>query len=271
MGLSIVIPTIKGREADVKRLTKALSCEDWEIIIVNDPNLTLSEKRNYGWQKANPENDILFIDDDNITKAEEVQRAWDLFKVDHKIGIVGLVACYASNPDYVCDGGSYRNPITTFTSDPYVNKKYGPKWWPFYEVDEVANAFIVKREALNQLKSFDTLRFPIDLDEADFCFRAKHKVGCKVVMASMCRVWHTCYTQSRIPDFRRPKNAYFMGRNRVLFQKKHNLSMVGIPFFVIAYVICLLLRGKNHYINHFIRGVRHGFRDTFDYPQEYRA
>ena len=60
-------------------------------------------------------------------------------------------------------------------------------------------------------------------------------------------------------------NAYFMGRNRVLYQRKHNNDLrYGVyfvffmPVFVVFYVASLLFKKNPVMIPHFLKGVLDG-------------
>lgn len=272
--ISVVIPTY-SRSTQLSYIVKSLP-SDVEVIIVDNDKLSLSEKRNYGYRESRyrdcPSEYILFIDDDNILAEGAIDKALKCF-IDKKVGIVGMMGLYQSDRNKICDAGSHRGFVTGFTYSPHLNEritKNSPAFCYYAEVDEVANAFIVKRSLMDELNGFDTKRFPIDLDEADLCYRAK-KRGYHVVMCYQAHVFHNSYTGSRIPDFRRFKNAYYMGRNRILFQKKHNLSLVFTPVFVLSYVVVMIIRLRLRFIKHFLKGVRDGYRNKLESPKEYQV
>ncbi len=257
--LSAIIPTIKGREDMLKRLLSTLP-NYCQRIIMDDEKMLLAEKRNKGAMQAVGRY-FLFVDDDNYFEHDAVERAIRCFS--EGVGVVGIMACYDDKKDTIADGGSDRNMLTGFMRGINTNFKriqiVGP-----YEVDEVANAFIIPGHIFYEVMGFDEKNFPIDLDEADICRRIKDK-GYKVVMCPEAVCYHKSQTYSIIPDFRRPRNAYFMGRNRQLFQRKHLSLMqfviyilVFMPFFVISYCLCLLYRRKIAMIGHFLKGVIDG-------------
>jgi len=116
------------------------------------------------------------------------------------------------------------------------------------------------------LGGLDEQSFPIDLDEADFCRRAKD-LDYVVAMSMFSLCEHESQTYSRIPNFRRPLNAFYMGRNKILFQRKHCHPveyLIYMTFFmpltVLGYVACLLYRRKPWMIYHFLKGVIHGIQ-----------
>lgn len=273
MKISVIIPTMKGREHLLDRLLNSLP-RDVERIVVDDEDLLLAAKRNKGARLAKGEY-LFFVDDDNYLEAGAMEAALQLL-TKPLIGIVGFMACYDDKQDCVADGGSKRNYLTGFTRGINTNA-----FWPDlpkqpYEVDEIANAFLMESQLFFELNGFDEHNFPIDLDEADFCKRAKD-IGLKIMMCPMARVYHKSITYSPIPDFRRPKNAYFMGRNRIIYQRKFNNPLrygvylgVFMPVFVGFYTVSLIWRRKPLMIYHFLRGVIDGILGRRENPYQKR-
>jgi GT2 family glycosyltransferase len=267
MQVSVIIPTMKGREELLKKLLSTIPTQ-YEVVVVDDENLLLAAKRNKGAMKAKGEY-LFFVDDDNYLAPGAIEAALEVAQ-QPGIGVVGFMACYDDHQDLVADGGSNRNYLTGFTSGVNTNS-----YWPDltktpYEVDEIANAFLMHSELFFELQGLDEKNFPIDLDEADFCKRVKNG-GSKIMMCPMARCYHKSQTYSHIPDFRRPMNAYFMGRNRVLYQGKHNHPVrywlyVGlfVPVFVCFYSASLLYRRKPGLIRHFLEGVWHGIQGRLE-------
>jgi GT2 family glycosyltransferase len=251
-----------GREELLKKLLSTVS-DEYEKVIVDDPSLLLAAKRNKGTTWASGEY-FLFVDDDNYLEPGAIEAALDLAS-QIGVGVVGFMACYDDKPHLIADGGSMRNYLTGFTTGLNTNGFWlralrgGP-----YEVDEIANAFMMHSELFYELQGFDEKNFPIDLDEADFCKRVKNK-GLKVMMCPAARCYHKSQTYSHIPDFRRPLNAYFHGRNRIIYQRKFNNALrYGVylcfymPVFVGFYSLSLLWRRKPLMIFHFLKGVFDG-------------
>lgn len=260
--ISVIIPTIPGREDMLKRLLDSLPsyCEK---IVVPDEGMSLAAKRNKGARQAEGAY-LLFIDDDNYLKMDALQRMMEAY--DELFGVMGIMACYDDKPLVVADGGSLRWYLPSVMDGVNTNKRIYDIDLNVYEVDEVANAFMIPRRVFELAGGFDEDNFPIDLDEADICKRIKD-MGYLIVMNPKAICYHKSQTYSYIPDFRRPMNAYFMGRNRVLYQKKHlnplkylTYLMVFMPPFVAFYCLSLLYRRKPGMILHFLKGVLHGLQ-----------
>ena len=270
--VSVIIPTMKGREDMLKRLISTLPSE-CETIVVDDEDLLLAGKRNKGARLSKGKY-LFFIDDDNYLKDKEhVYRMMDACAAE-EVGVVGMTACYDDKKLIVADGGSKRDYLTGFTEGINTNKRiyeidtHIGKFTGFdfetYDVDEVANAFMIRRDVFEAVGGLDEENFPIDLDEADICKRIKD-MGYRIVMNPRAICYHKSQTYSHIPNFRRPMNAYFMGRNRVLYQRKHNSHLrYGVyfvffmPVFVLYYAASLVYRKKPLMIVHFVKGVIDG-------------
>lgn len=260
--LSVIIPTMKGREEKLLRLLETIPA-GCEIIVIDDENLLLAAKRNKGAALASGDY-LLFIDDDNVLARDAVRKIRSNF--NSSIGIMGMVACYEKDKTRVADGGSLRSMVSGFMYGVNTNKKIEDIPAEPYEVDEVANAFMIPAKVFNKVRGFDQDNFPIDLDEADICRRIK-ALGMRVMMCPEAVCYHDSITYSFVPDFRRPMNAYFMGRNRVFYQKKHLKKgeflyylYCFFPVFVLFYSLSLLYRRKLNLIPHFLKGAIDGLQ-----------
>ena len=230
--ISAIIPTMRGREELLKKLLSTLP-EDCEKIIVDDEDLLLAAKRNKGAKKATGEY-LFFVDDDNYLKEGALTEMVKAF--NENIGVMGMTACYDDKKMIIADGGSDRNYLTGFTYGNYTNRSLSYLWRPScsYEVDEVANAFMIPRQVFEESGGFDEENFPIDLDEADLCKRIKN-MGYRIVMNPKAICYHKSITYNGIPNFRRQKSAYFLSRNIILFQRKH-LNALSYRVFVVVFL-----------------------------------
>lgn len=258
---SIIIPTMRGREKMLARLISTIPAE-CEVIVVDDEDLLLAAKRNKGAQKAIGDY-LLFIDDDNYLSRDAVENLLQVCQCSD-VGAAGMTACYHDDPRKIADGGSVRNYLTGFTRGINTNKYIEQISLVPYEVDEVANSFMIKRSLFDQIGGFDEENFPIDLDEADICKRLKN-LGYDIVMYPRAVCWHNSQTYSHIPNFRRPLNAYCMGNHRIRYQRKHLNALsywvylvIFMPVFVSFYTFSLIWKRNPKMIKPFIHGVIDG-------------
>lgn len=236
--VSVIIPTMAGREVLLKRLLESLP-EGVDVIIVSDEDKLLAAKRNKGADLSHGKY-LFFIDDDNYLKEGAIYEMVKSF--DSEIGVMGMVACYDDKKRRIADGGSDRNMLTGFTRGIYTNWYLSEMDAAVYEVDEVANAFMIRRDVFEDSGGFDEKNFPIDLDEADLCKRIED-MGYLICMNPRALCYHKSITYNGIPNFRREKSAYFLSRNIILFQRKH-LNALSYWVFVVFFLpirICFYL------------------------------
>jgi GT2 family glycosyltransferase len=218
---------------------------------------------------------FFFIDDDNVVTGTTILSLVRAFKREEKAGIISPVAFYYDRRDRVLDAGAARNYHNSFTVNLFLNRKRGEIPEGALEVSEVSNAFMVAAEVIRKIGIFDEANFPIDLDEADLCIRAK-KAGFKIYSLFGADIFHRVEKINTLSfsslRFRRVENAYNMGRNRIIFQRKHSNSISYIvylllyfPLFFHLYLLSQLLpqpgynaKQRISFIAGFIEGVRDG-------------
>jgi len=269
--ISVIIPTMKGREKLLLRLLDSLPV-NCQKIVVPDEDILLAAKRNKGASQAKGEY-LFFVDDDNYLKKGALQEMLNSFTCD--IGVMGMTACYHDKKNIVADGGSLRNYLTGFTRGLRTNDNISESYYPtsqasadhIYPVDEVANAFMIRRNVFEASGGFDEENFPIDLDEADLCKRIKN-MDYLIVMNPKAICYHNSQTYSPIPNFRRKLNAYTMGNHRIRYQRKHlNALSFGVfvaffcPVFVCFYTASLIWKRNPKMIFPFTHGVIDGIRN----------
>ena len=263
MLFSVIIPTMKGREVMLQKLLSTIP-DEYEKIVVDDEDLLLAAKRNKGAKLAKGEY-LFFVDDDNYLTPGAIEAALELAEKEG-VGVVGFMACYDDKQDLVADGGSKRNYLTGFTTGINTNA-----FWPRlnktpYEVDEVANAFMIHAELFFELQGFDDVNFPMDMNESDICFRIK-KMGYTIMMNPLAMGYHKSQTYSCFPNFRKEMYAYFHGNGRVGFARKHYHGLcywghisIFLPLFLCFYTVSLLWRKNFKVIFPFLKGVFDGLR-----------
>lgn len=245
----------------VKKLISTIPPQ-YEVIVVDDEDLLLAAKRNKGARLSKGEY-LFFVDDDNYLETGAIEAALEACQKS-EVGVVGFMACYHDRKGMIADGGSMRNQWTGFTRGINTNKQ----WWQIskqpYEVDEIANAFMVHSELFHELQGLDEKNFPIDLDEADLCKRIKNR-GLKVLMVPMARCYHRSQTYSIFPNFRRSMNGYFLGRNKVRYARIHTSFLqfacylvFFVPIHLGFYFFSLACRGKPLMFLHYLKGTIDG-------------
>lgn len=250
-GVSIVIPSYNGKK-NVFRLLNSIKKTNYsnlETIVVDNGSKdgTLIEgKKKYSWVKwidageknigqtgcynlgfayAKKNNHILYCDADVVLEKNMVALLVKRVESDSKIGIVTPMILYLSDRNWVNQAGADINLITG-----QVKVGWGPKKY-FLKPKIVQNSgtvMLFKNEVIKKIGGMEDW-FMCYFDP-DYCLRAK-KAGFETWYEPEAIAYHD---QSKDPNIWRPRvlnRAYLLGRNRVLFIRKHG-NIFTFSFFM---------------------------------------
>jgi GT2 family glycosyltransferase len=185
--VAVVVPTFR-RPEKLRRLLQSLetsSLAPQEVVVVNNftevlspissglpvrvielgLGLNVSAARNAGWRSTHADA-CAFIDDDNIVDGRMLEAALDACRADPSLGLVGPVTYFEDGRRVWC-GGIRRSRWSGRTAFLYQDQTELPpqeRW----ATEEMPNAFVVTRVALDRTGGFDEVRFPFHYEEADF-------------------------------------------------------------------------------------------------------
>ncbi|MDP3733570.1 MAG: glycosyltransferase family 2 protein [Candidatus Daviesbacteria bacterium] len=180
---------------------------------------------NLGFAHAQKSNNILYIDSDVVVDKNMISKLLERAKSDENIGIVTPMILYLSDKNWVNQAGANVNLITG-----KVTVGWGPKK-DFLEAKEVQNSgtvMLFKREVVDTIGGVDN--WFLCYFDPDFCLRAK-KAGFTTWYEPTAIAYHD---QSKDPDIWRPRvlsRAYLLGRNRILFMRRHG-NMLSFSLFL---------------------------------------
>lgn len=239
-GVSAVIPSFNDKKkvfALLDSLTKSTFPRLEVIVIVNGSVDTLIEGKkrykfikwidagrenigqtgcyNLGFTYAKKNNHILYCDSDVQVDKNMIKQLVETVESDPKIGIVTPMILYLSDKNFVHQAGAEVNLITG-----RVEVNYGPKklFLQSREVQNSGTAMLIKKSVIDKIGGFDN--WFLCFFDADYCLRAK-KGGFITWYEPKALCYHD---QFKDPNVWRPRvltRAYLIGRNRVLFMRKH--------------------------------------------------
>lgn len=265
-GVSAVIPSFNDK-LKVFRLLDSLKKSTYKnlevIVVVNGSVETLVEgKKKYKWVRwidagrenigqtgcynlgfahAKKTNHILYIDSDVVVDKNMISKLLERADSDEKIGIVTPMILYLSDKNWVNQAGANVDLITG-----KVKVGWGPKK-DFLEAKEVQNSgtvMLFKREVVNKIGGVDD--WFLCYFDPDYCLRAK-KAGFITWYEPSATAYHD---QSKDPNVWRPRvltRAYLLGRNRMLFMRRHGNMMTFTLFLplLLAYYLFETIRFGN--------------------------
>ncbi len=249
-GVSAVIPSFNDKEK-VFRLLDSLKKSAYPklemLVVANGGYETITEgRKKYRWVKwidagrknigqtgcynlgiayAKKDNHILYIDSDVVVSKNMVAELVKTLQSGLKIGIVTPMILYLSDKSFVNQAGAHVN-LTTGR----VHVGWGPKK-DFLKVCEVQNSgttMLISRKVVDKIGGFDD--WFLCYFDPDYCLRAK-KAGFSTWYEPKAIAYHD---QSKDPDVWRPRvlsRAYLLGRNRVLFMRRHG-NMLTFSIFL---------------------------------------
>ncbi len=250
VGVSAVIPSFNDK-LKVFRLLDSLKKSTYPklevIVVVNGPIDTLSEGKikydwvhwidggrenigqtgcyNLGFAYADKKCDLLYVDSDVIVDKNMISNLVKAAYSNPKIGIVTPMISYLSDKNWVNQAGANVNLITG-----KVSVGWGPRkdFLLAKEVQNSGTAMLIKRKVVDKIGGVDD--WFLCYFDPDYCLRAK-KAGFIIWYEPKAICYHD---QSKDPDLWRPRvltRAYLLGRNRVLFMRRHG-NMITFSLFL---------------------------------------
>lgn len=221
--LEIIVVDNGSMDETLKYGRRKYSSVKW--IDAGQKNIGQTGCYNLGFAHAKKGNHILFNDSDVVVDKDMITNLVKVLENDKKVGIVTPMILYLSDKNWVNQAGSYVD-LTTGR----VKVGWGPKK-DFLTAREVQNSgtlMLFSNKVLEKIGGFDDW-FMCYFDP-DYCLRAK-KAGFITWYEPSAICFHD---QSKDLNIWRPRvftRAYLLGRNRVLFMRKHG-NIFSFSFFL---------------------------------------
>jgi GT2 family glycosyltransferase len=194
-------------------------------VVYNKKRSFLSQSRNIGCMRSLGSY-IMFIDDDNIVDVHAIEELSANLDADPLCMVASPVICYTSQPKRIWFAGGWLAPVSALFVAAFRGRDVASLPKMPYQTELFHDAFMVKREAFEQVGYFDEKSFPMYLSEADFAARLKEK-GFSAAVVPAARIWHSIAPLEGRSSLLRgihitePVRAYFVGRNRLLYMRRH--------------------------------------------------
>jgi GT2 family glycosyltransferase len=220
-------------------------------ILRNQTRSFLSESRNRGAKNAKGKY-IMFVDDDNILDGGCLGKLSSSLERDSHDAVASPIICYTSQPTKVWFGGGRIAPVSGIFVTTFRGAETSQLPSERYSTEVFHDAFMIKREAFEQVGYFDEIGFPMYLSEADFAARLRER-NLQAVVVPGALVWHSIAPLEGTASLLRgvhiteATRAYFVGRNRLLYMRKHGTpesfllhAIVFEPVFISIHVFAML-------------------------------
>ncbi len=226
--LEVVVVDDCSPDDTAQRLRERFGADARVKVLVNETNLQVAASRNKGARAATGAY-LFLLDDDNVLVPDAVRRMVACFETDETLGLVAPVSVHQTGEKKgrIWTLGSDFNRWTSQPKDHLPNlplAEFEPRM-ELYPTTYSPNAFMVRRAAFEQTGGMDE-SFIITFEESDFGWRVG-KAGWVCGICSRAITYHYtaleagCVSSLRCLGIEKPRRAYFFGRNRLWFAKRH--------------------------------------------------
>jgi hypothetical protein len=191
-------------------------------ILRNETNRGYAGGNNVGlrWALEEGADYVQIINSDTEVTANLTSELVRVAETDPRIAVVGCRNLLMEDPERLW--GAYGvldyGPFVVRTAG--QGERDGPRWREVREADWViGNGYLWRRAALEGVGLLDERFFGYH-EDVDWCVRAR-QAGYRVVYAGSAAILHRGGSSSDAAHARRFPVAYFLGRNGVLFVRKH--------------------------------------------------
>lgn len=263
--VSIVVPSY-GRPEKLQNCIDSIFRSDYqniEVIVVDDPfngsyacdsimsdratliknsnEMFVAGSRNVGINYSSGEF-IFFIDSDNVVDKKSVGIMVEIMKQNLDIGLIAPVAYYASDRNKIWKCGEHKSKVFRLNV-PYSIEKLDSR---IFDIESMANAFLIRRNVIDKVGLFDQVNFPRDENEPDYYIRIRN-IGFRTVMSLDAITYHDIEI-GRFTHFD-PERVKESFKSRIWLDKKHKYQSLNfIAFYLILslpyYLILTLTNSK---------------------------
>jgi GT2 family glycosyltransferase len=211
---------------------------------------------------------ILFLDQDTEISPRMLSELVTIMNSDEGIGGCGPKIYYFNDPSRLWSAGSYVAMLTGRTHFIGRDKFDCGQFDRVIDVQQHPTALMVRSQLANAIGGYDSAIFMVYCD-ADFCLKI-WEAGRRIVLAPRAKLWHKVKKSSHLNEklgMKTPLMAFLIGRNRIIFMKKHvsmpNFSLfltLFLPIYLIYYSVVCMSELKIRMLQAFWRGTMNGLK-----------
>jgi GT2 family glycosyltransferase len=192
-------------------------------------NVGIAAGRNLGWRALLDTDIVVFIDEDIVVSENCLWLLTEYLIQNPGVGVVTPKIMYADDPAVTWAAGTLideRTGRVRFITAVPTTKSY--------DVDVAPSVIGVPRDVLDYTQGFDPEFFAV-YEDTDFCFRVRRQ-GYAVRCLTEAECLHD--TPMDVVEQRRHlmSRSFWVGRNRILFMRRHGSGDFLLPLFLLAYL-----------------------------------
>lgn len=205
-------------------------------IVRKETNTGAAKGRNIGAKEVKTEL-IFFLDDDAyIDKAVINECVLTLLK-DKNIAVVQTMVLSSFDKKKILGIAHDINTTTSLITAYGINERDNGQYSKEMDIPMVGTGWLIRRSVFEKVGGFDE-KFFIPYEDSDISLRVRN-LGYRIVFSPKAKIWHDDLKPTEInPRVRSigiasPERAFFVGRNKIYFMKKHAQGLGKIFFFSI--------------------------------------
>ncbi len=232
-------------------------------------NTGAAKGRNLGAARAKTDF-IFFLDDDAYVDSRTIKNCLMRINTDPKIAIVQTKVLSSFNTKKILGIAHDINTTTSLITAFGINEMDTGQYTTPIDIPMVGTGWLVRRSIFEEVSGFDE-KFFVPYEDSDISLRIRNQ-GYRIVFEPTAKIWHDDIKPTEInPRIRSigiasPERAFFVGRNKVYFMRKHAHGLSRIFFFVlllplfIAYHSAIILTSFRFDIWFtYLKGLKSGF------------
>ena len=198
-------------------------------------NLGFSGGNNLGikWSLEQSADYICLLNNDTIVEPTFLKYLVTEMESDKNIGISSGKIMYYSEPEVIWAAGGKVDELKCIGHNGRINLKDDIKFNSKEEVSFLTGCLqLISREVFENIGLYEDEYF-LYMEDVDFCLRAS-RAGYKLLYVPQSKIYHKVSVSTGGQSS--PLVTYYMNRNRLLFNKKHQNNKIKSLIFIVFYL-----------------------------------
>jgi GT2 family glycosyltransferase len=217
-----LVPIVIDNASEDDSVAALRACHPDLLVIENRTNRGYAGGNNVGleWAMKEDAEYVQIINSDTEVTADMTSAMVRVAETDPRIAVIGCRNLLLEDPGRLWGGYGILDygPFVVRTAG--RGEPDGPRWQSVCDADWViGNGYLWRSAALGRIGLLDENFFGYH-EDVDWCVRAR-KAGYRIVYAGTAAILHRGGSSSDASHARRFPASYFLGRNGVLFARKH--------------------------------------------------
>jgi GT2 family glycosyltransferase len=253
-----------GSEEYVRRHFKNIQ------LVHEETNTGAAKGRNIGAKYATTDF-IFFLDDDAYIDKSVIKECILTVLKDKNIAVVQTMVLSSFDKKKILGIAHDINTTTSLITAYGINERNNGQYSEEIDIPMVGTGWLIRRSVFEKIGGFDE-KFFIPYEDSDLSLRV-HNQGFRIVFCPKAKIWHDDLKPTEInPRIRSigiasPERAFFVGRNKVYFMKKHSRGWgralffsILLPMFICYHTLIIVSSLRFDILLTYYKGLISGFK-----------